>query len=444
MYRIALMAWKDLKLLGRDRMAAFFALGFPILMGVFFGLMMGGNRTGEPTRMRIATIDRDDTPISRRFVESLRENKNLLVESDTWEGARDSVRRGHRIGMMVVPQGFGKTAGVLWEDPPQLQIGLDPSRSAESAMLQGFMMESMGKLIAYRFQHPAEMEPLIDESLRQINRDVEMNPLQRQLLQGLFQSIQGVMSSVSKVQQQAAGNSNVEPVRAPAPSLQLVTFENVDVTLEPDPKSVQAQVRRLRSRWDISFPQAMLWGVMGCVASFAASIAQERTRGTLMRLQVSPANEFQLLGGKALACFLATLLVMVLLTALGMQLGMRPVSMGKLGLAAVVVAFCFVGIMMCMSTFGRSEEAVAGTGWAINLVMAMIGGCAIPVMFMPPAIARLSVLSPVHWSIRALEGAIWRDFTWREMAWPLTILLVAGLAALLTGVGRIRRQQRCL
>ena len=29
---------------------------------------------------------------------------------------------------------------------------------------------------------------------------------------------------------------------------------------------------RLRSPWDISFPAAMMWGVMGCVAGFAVSI----------------------------------------------------------------------------------------------------------------------------------------------------------------------------
>ena len=40
--KIVQLALKDLKLLLRDRMGAFFILGFPIMMGLFFGLMMGG------------------------------------------------------------------------------------------------------------------------------------------------------------------------------------------------------------------------------------------------------------------------------------------------------------------------------------------------------------------------------------------------------------------
>ena len=41
MKRVFLMAIKDLKLLTRDRIGLFFMLGFPILMGVFFGFVMG-------------------------------------------------------------------------------------------------------------------------------------------------------------------------------------------------------------------------------------------------------------------------------------------------------------------------------------------------------------------------------------------------------------------
>jgi ABC-2 type transport system permease protein len=185
----------------------------------------------------------------------------------------------------------------------------------------------------------------------------------------------------------------------------------------------------------------MLWGVLGCAAGFAISIARERSAGTLQRLLASPLGLQRILLGKALACFLASLFVISLLTLLGFALKMRPESFPKLAVAAVCTAACFVGIMMTVSVLGKTEQSVGGVGWAINLVMAMIGGCMIPVMFMPEFIQRVSILSPVRWSILAIEGAVWRQFSWLEMAWPCLILIGIGLAGFALGSFILRRSQ---
>jgi ABC-2 type transport system permease protein len=64
----------------------------------------------------------------------------------------------------------------------------------------------------------------------------------------------------------------------------------------------------------------------------------------------------------------------------------------------------------------------------------------IPVMFMPAFVQKLSVFSPVYWSIRSLEGAIWRDFSWGELMLPWSILVLVGAAGLLLGTRIIMRQ----
>ncbi|HIE95604.1 MAG TPA: hypothetical protein EYG03_09175 [Planctomycetes bacterium] len=43
---------------------------------------------------------------------------------------------------------------------------------------------------------------------------------------------------------------------------QFVDIKSIDVTREIDPNSQAGQLKKLRSRWDISFPQAMMWGVL--------------------------------------------------------------------------------------------------------------------------------------------------------------------------------------
>ncbi|RME31948.1 MAG: ABC transporter permease, partial [Candidatus Zixiibacteriota bacterium] len=49
------------------------------------------------------------------------------------------------------------------------------------------------------------------------------------------------------------------------------------------------------------------------------------------------------------------------------------------------------------------------------LVMSMTGGGMIPLMFMPRWMSAVGTISPVKWSILAMEGAIWRGFTFSQM-----------------------------
>ena len=97
--------------------------------------------------------------------------------------------------------------------------------------------------------------------------------------------------------------------------------------------------------------------------------------------------------------------------------------------------------MMTFSVLGKTEQSVSGIGWAANMMMAMLGGCMIPVMFMPASIQQASVLSPVKWAILSIEGAIWRQFSWIELAKPCGILIAIGAAGLIIGTVVLNRRE---
>ena len=373
------MAIKDLRILFRDRLGAFFILVFPILMGLFFGLIMGGNSGGSTAAMRIVVVDQDQSEMSRKFIESLKKNEAVSIELANLEWARDGVRKGSRIGLVVLPKGFGDTAGILWSTPPQIQLGIDPSRLAEAGMIQGFVMEAMGSLVGERFRQPKQFKPLIEDAKKQLDSDNEVNPLTRRLMSNYFQSLETLMDSMAGIQVAEDSELSLKT----GGNFQFADIQSLDISREIDPNSQAGQLQKLRSRWDISFPQAMMWGVLGCVAGFSISVARERTLGTMVRLQVAPLSRFQILAGKALACFIAVIGVIGMLTLLGMGLGMRPANFMALAVAAISIACCFVGIMMTLAVLGKTEQSVSGIGWAANMVMAMLGGAMIPVMFMP-------------------------------------------------------------
>ena len=60
------LAGKDLRLLSRNRATLFFALGWPVLMALFFGYVFGGG--GEKGRIPVVVVDEDRTGESARLV----------------------------------------------------------------------------------------------------------------------------------------------------------------------------------------------------------------------------------------------------------------------------------------------------------------------------------------------------------------------------------------
>jgi ABC-2 type transport system permease protein len=434
------LALKDLKLLLRDRTAAFFILAFPVLMGLFFGMMTGGTSGSERGKIKLAVVDEDESELSRRFVSALERNENLSVSAAKLDTAREQVRKAESTGMLVIPQGFSQSAGIFWEPQPELQLGVDPARAAEGAMLEGFTMQAMSELIQYRLERPADFLPSLAKAREAFANDTQIDLVTRQLGATMFRTLEQFIDGLPAGEKAKAVDAPSNPVAAP--SIQLAKIRKIDVTSKAQTLSVGGETINLRSRWDISFPQAMLWGVLGCAAGFAISIARERGGGTLQRLLASPLSLRQILLGKALACLLASILVIGMLTLLGWLLGMRPESYPKLAVAGVCTAICFSGVMMIVSNLGKSEQSVSGVGWGINLMMAMLGGCMIPVMFMPAFIQQASVISPVRWAILAIEGSVWRSFSWGEMLPACAVLIGIGAFGFAAGIWLLSRASK--
>jgi ABC-2 type transport system permease protein len=277
---------------------------------------------------------------------------------------------------------------------------------------------------------------MIKQAQQEIANAADMPLLLRPALLQFMNSLDGMLQTWANVQaaeKQASEDVSTGKSTASGPQFQLARIETIDVTREIPTGSTESLVRQLRSKWDISFPQSMLWGVLACAATFAVTIVRERKQGTFYRLQVAPATRAHIVAGKAAACFSAVLAVIAVMIALGAWLGMRPRSPALLAVASLCIAFCFVGIMVLMSVIGKTEEAVSGAAWGANMMMAMFGGAMVPLVFMPGFMKTLSHFSPVKWSILSLEGAIWRGFTPSEMLLPCGALLVVGAVCLMIG-----------
>ncbi|MFH1733594.1 MAG: ABC transporter permease, partial [bacterium] len=186
--------------------------------------------------------------------------------------------------------------------------------------------------------------------------------------------------------------------------------------------------------FEVSFPQALIWAMIGCAAAFGISLVVERTHGTLVRLRVMPIKLSQILAGKGLACFgaivvVGTMLFVIFTIFFNVQAG----SILFFIMALASSAICFVGIMMLLSVLGKTEASAGGIGWAALLIMAMLGGGMIPLFVMPSWIRGFSSISPVKWAVLALEGAVWRGFTLEMMLQHCGILVGIGVILFIIG-----------
>lgn len=407
------LARKDLTILRRDRPSLFWTFGWPLVFALFFGFLMSGSGPRGRSPMSVALVDEAGTAASRRLAERLAASPALRLEPLGLDEARDAVRRGQKVAFVLVPRGFGADYSLFRPGGPALRLGVDPSRQAEAGMLRGVLAQ-------------ASSEIMQDELRNTSGRSAWLGRLDTLAVAGqipipLAGRLRRLFAALDTLQ--AGTDSSAGPVAG--------GFGPPRVEEEPIERD---QLGRPRSSFDITFPAAILWALLSCASGFAVSLVLERQDGTLLRLASSPLGRWDILLGKATACFFACLAVSTLLLLLGVAI--FHVRVGSvLGVTAALVAsgLCFTGLMMAFSAAGRTPRAVAGVSWAVMLPLAMLGGGMVPLIAMPEWMQTVSGVSPVKWAVLAIEGAVWRDFTAAEMWVPLAILLAIGTLAFVLG-----------
>jgi linearmycin/streptolysin S transport system permease protein len=427
MKAVLTIALKDLRLLARDRAGFFWVLGFPFMMALFFGAIASGG-SGNRAAMRIAVVDLDRSPYSRAFLSELRKSEALQVREAPLDSARLLVKRGQLVAYVSLRPGVGKSMG-FGGDSAGIEVGLDPSRRAEAGYLRGLVTAATFTTLRGQFSPEGTGHEMIRESLTALESDTTWSRGERLRMASVLASLERFMTALDSSEAApgaASGAASAETAAGPK-------IRVVDVAEEENGP---------RNAYEITFPSSVMWAMIGVCMSFAISIVHERIRGTFLRLRLAPISRSQILAGKGLAAFLAALGATTFLLLFGaVVFHVRISNPAGLVVALTASAFCFTGVMMLISVFGRTHSAVAGAGWATLLVMSMTGGGMIPLIAMPAWMQTVSNFSLVKWGVLAVEGAIWRGFTPQEMAFPVGVLLAAGLAGFAVGARALSRSE---
>ena len=419
MIPVIALAVKDLRHLLRDRGAAFFALGFPLLVALFFGFIFGGD-TSQRARLTVRVVNLDQGPAGAALVDAMTRDPALdVVASPDLAEASDAVRLGKAVAVVTIPEAFtASSTGILAGEAMSIDMVVDPSRRSEAGLLEGKLNQLAFRQLAEQFADPTWMRAALDRARKAATETADVSPPQAMILSLMFDAMQ--RASDSGFRPGGKGGQAWNPV-------------HVGVSPLDTPRTGP------RSGYEVSFIQGIIWGLMGCVTAFGSSMASERSRGTLARLTVAPITRAQVLAGKSLACFIACLAVQSILVAFGVTaFGIRIEQPLMLAVACLAAGVGFTGLMMFMAGLSRTEGGGGGLGRALVLILAMIGGGTVPLFAMPRVLLAASRVSPFSWATTCLEGALWRGYSASEMLLPACILISFGVVGFLIGISALR------
>ena len=164
------------------------------------------------------------------------------------------------------------------------------------------------------------------------------------------------------------------------------------------------------------------------------SIVRERERGSMQQILAAPVSPATLIVGKALPYGLLAFADLLIILAAGLfwfQIPFRG-SMLLFLFAALIYAFCAVGLGLFISTVTRSQVVAILLALVVTIMPSMLfSGFLYPLFSMPPRYQWLSLAFPARYFTEISRGLALKGSGLPEI-WPNLVVLAAYTAVLLT------------
>jgi ABC-2 type transport system permease protein len=228
------------------------------------------------------------------------------------------------------------------------------------------------------------------------------------------------VKALGKVLEQALAGLGVPSGFAPFPIADLAEILSQPLV------SLEKSYQHIRSTEEIPYnpvqqnvPAWAIFGMFFTAVPIAGSILQERKSGIWIRLTSLPVSHLSLFTGKILAymgvCLCQFLLIGLIGTLLFPYIGLPAFTVSQnfftvfLTVLASSLAACGYGIFLGMVC--NTYEQASTLGSTAIVAAAAIGGVMVPVYAMPQIMQRLSIISPLNWSLTAFHDLLVRGYS---------------------------------
>ncbi len=419
MNRTITTAAKELLLLRRDRAGLLILFVMPALLVIVITLVQENvmELTGQK-KTQVLLLDLDGSELASLLRHQLRSGQIELVEWDTQQKTSKDVQTAvidgdYRVGI-IIPE--GSTARM----------------NKETALLFGKSEQgargSLRPPIPIQFFFDPTIMPALRSGLTsQLQIALETLALQEKLLH-LDRELQSLLAEpgIAARLSEAIGHP-------------LFMLEEGGDSFRTAEIPAYNPVRQNVPAW-------ALFGMFFTAIPIAGTILQERKSGIWIRLASLPVSHLHYFAGKILAyagvCLCQFLLIGFIGFFLFPSLGLPPFTVAPSLLGAVLLlvvcsSLAAGGFGLFLGMACSSYEQASTVGSTAVVTAAAIGGVMVPVYAMPQAMQRLSIISPLNWSLSAFQDllvrghsltAVWDDLGRLTLFFLLTTLLAWKLA----------------
>ncbi|CAN5255228.1 ABC transporter permease [soil metagenome] len=387
------IAFKDIKLFITDKRALLMTFFMPIALISIFAMAFGGETERDAKPMTLVVSDLDNSPQSKSLITQIDSLQSIKVKQLPLDSGERLVKIGDESSMLIFNKGFSDSFAIGASLP--LEMRFDPSKAAESGMMQAALMSNLGRLIG---------------------KELMTN---RAMHAGM-----GKMDSTTVAEQKATIAAQLKSAQEEKNPLDINMQPVVEEKMN-NPGLIQAVAG--------TAVMMLLFGL----ASMGAGLLDEKESGTLKRLLYSPMKASSVLFGKMIATMLVAIVQLSVLFIYAsftfhLDLGKNIPSLISM---MIMTAYACAGFGMFLASVAKSRQQVQMLSSLIVLSMSAIGGSMIPVFMMPAFMQKLSVVSINYWSIQGFYDIYWRNLEFTDPAFllrPMVLFLIGTVMMVLS------------
>ncbi|MEO8190552.1 MAG: ABC transporter permease [Acidobacteriota bacterium] len=391
--------------LRHDRAAFVLAFILPIVFFSIFASIFGrGSGRSATPRIRVAVVDEDQSPASRRFVAALKAESALKAQEGpdagsgkpavyTTAAAEAAVRAGELPIALVIPKGFA-----------QGSIRFGPASDRAKILL---------------LSDPSD--PIAPQVLAGLIQKVAMTAMPDALARGGIDALDRWAGNLTQEQRRVLEENVARMPNAPVESAEQGSGGLIDVAR----RDVLGQKK---GNPMVAFYAAGL-GVMFLLFSAAGAggaLIEEAETGTLDRILSTRVTMSRLLAGKLVylaGIAAAQLTVMFLWGSLVFGLSMRGHWTGFF-IMTVVTALAASTFGLLLAALSRSRMQLVALSNMTVLAMSIVGGSMFPRFMMPEFMQKIGLLTLNAWAIDGFQKVFWREEPLTHL-WPQVLVLSA-------------------
>lgn len=396
------IAVKDLKIFFKDKRALLLSLLLPIALISLFAIAFGGVFTSYSEKATTLLVaDLDSTDKSQKIISELDSLKELNIIRSPLENAKNEIRAGDRIGVLVFYRGFADS--MRQGDKEPLELFYDPAREMEMGLIQKALMSTL-----YSSMGSESAKEDVKKNIAKNYADLDSSLLNE------------IYASVDEQFSQSSGNGGKE--------------QQLKMT---------AVIKEEKVNWGLiqAVAGVAVMMLLFSVAAMGASLLEEKEEGTLKRLLISPMPPNHLLFGKLINALIISVLQLIVLFAFSwLVFGLDiTVDIPSLAIMILSTAYACASFGIFLAALSRSRKQVESMSTIIILVMSAIGGSMIPLFIMPSFMRDIAVFSVNYWSINGFYDIFWRKLPFPDVAINAAVLIAIGTVMILVSLPFYRK-----